>query len=217
MKGRELPFTECLLYVSPFTKEQCSHLSCSISIIIIIPNLQMRNWDSDGWSTLLNASGGSAGIWTYICLYRVRVPALTQSILPPQSQVYPLIGRLTQQPEMIAHIWANFTDKQKKHGERGKKGQWNSNTTATNKQTNKNKTHRNSQLGNKRHIWGAHTRHCCRELWVVNITNCISDAYKLSFRKRFHILNVLQELTIKKNSVVKSLCKVKSSFIIIIL
>lgn len=173
-KGRKLPFIACLLSVSPFRKEQCSHPSCGTTIIIFIisPHLQMKNWDSDGWSTLLNTSERQCWHLNLRLFVQSLCSCLYTKHPTSQSQVHALSVRLIQQPEMISHIWANcFTNEWNKHGAWGKKGQWNSNTTAKHKQTKQNP--QKFPLSNRKHIWWAQAQHCCREPWGINITNCV--------------------------------------------
>lgn len=134
-EGQRVTLHWVLVLYQPLHKRY-SHLSCDISIILIIPILQMKNWDSKGLNALLNTSERQCWHLDLHLFVSVRVPALAESILPPQSQVHPLNGRPIQQPEMTSHVWTNrFTNKcclnnRNEHGKWGKKDQWNSNTTA---------------------------------------------------------------------------------------
>lgn len=70
-----------------------------------------------GLGTLLSASERYLDLHLFL---RVHVPALEESILPPQSQAYPPHGQPIQQSEMTSHIWAAWTTEKNMDCEGGK-------------------------------------------------------------------------------------------------
>lgn len=106
-----------------------------------------------------------------VCTESVLLPAFTQSILPPSHRFVPSVcdSSNSQRWSPIFELIVLQTNGRNMESEGRKVSEILIQQQNTDKQ---NKTHRNSHLGNRKHIWWAHAQHCCREPWGINVTNC---------------------------------------------